>query len=55
MLHKALLSSPKEFRVSIASRNRPADRKTCVFFTWSALGLLILRRTPVERSKQETA
>lgn len=32
MLHKALLSSPKEFRVSIASRNRPADRKICVFF-----------------------
>lgn len=32
MLHKALLSSPKEFRVSIASRNRPADRKICFFF-----------------------
>lgn len=32
MLHKALLSSPKEFRVSIASRNRPADRKICVFY-----------------------
>lgn len=31
MLHKALLSSPKESRVSIASRNRPADRKICVF------------------------
>lgn len=32
MLHKALLSSPKEFRVSIASRNRPADRKICGVF-----------------------
>ena len=55
MLHKALLSSPKEFRVSIASPNLPVDRKICGFFTWSALGLLVLRRTPVERSKQETA
>ena len=32
MLHKALLASPKEFRISIASRNRPADRKICGAF-----------------------
>lgn len=36
MLHKALLSSPKEFRVSIASRNRPAGLSVDGAFSMSS-------------------